>query len=218
MQSSAFCKPHLICASMLQMCNWVNFIDQVGTDRMKATAINSAIAASSRTIPAKRFLCYSCHSLLLFGSSRFFVIGPVATFTSHSLYYNCSVGMQNCSLAEWQEDLKMYAAAAAVYQTCKYHDALFVQNANWVPSKLRGLTLHADLYNRAYELCTSASNDVICSVYGVDAITNDPYRRDPLSIFLLSMLSFTLCSLQGKISTSYTATVSPIFVQAFPNI
>lgn len=88
--------------------------------------------------------------------------------------------MRSCPWTDWKGNQEQFVIQ--VRRWSKYHDALPDNNSNKIPAELRGLTLLAQLFDCAIDLCRAISDDVIGSAAGVDEIFKALHKRDELSV------------------------------------
>ena len=88
--------------------------------------------------------------------------------------------MRSCPWTDGKGNQEQYVLQ--VRRWSKYHDALPDNNSNKIPSELRGLTLQAQLFDRAIDLCRGISDDVIASETAVDEICKALHKRDAISV------------------------------------
>lgn len=128
-----------------------------------------------------RLLLY--HVVLCFQLPLFFFLftGPDNVYrTDRPQHSRFTWDLRNCPRTNGRGNQEPYATA--VRRWCSYNDALTDGNQNKIPKNLRGLTLHAQLYDRAFDLRPSIPDEIPLSNAGVDAVVNNLYKREALSI------------------------------------
>lgn len=124
------------------------------------------------------FRCFLCCFLHCFWF--LLVMGPGSTQSKLPSYPKFSWNMRSCLWTDGRKDQEPHALA--VRRWSQYHHTLAAKITNGIPPYLRGLTLHAQLYDLVIDFCRSIPIEVFASKFGVDAIIDALYKRDLFSM------------------------------------
>ena len=106
-------------------------------------------------------------------------MGPGNNARDRPSHFKFSWDMRNCPWTDGRGNQEPYATAVTMWSF--YHDTLPNSNSKKIPKNLRCLTLRAQLFDRAVDLCRSIPLEDLQSNDGQDKIVQALYKRDPLS-------------------------------------
>lgn len=94
-------------------------------------------------------------------------------------YPSFSRDLRNCPWTDGRGNQELYASAVEMWSS--YDDFLADSNSNKISNNIRGLTLRAQLCDRAIDLCRSIPNEDLLTKDGADKIVAALYKSGPLS-------------------------------------